>query len=206
MCEINKQTTIQPVKLEDQTQGCSAAVDGVDSVRRWQSGKDVGNYSTSRGVRTRRILAQTITCDYCCFSQRALHGVHSQFNHRCGAVRWAYGMLVCGLFICSSSGIVFNSSAGLIIDHIQSAKDIDPYFKFQLYVQDPSHRKPVLIYRMGWENPESERTTWVGFEHNLLTHSPACGHWAITALYCIEFICITLFHPQKFKMSRSVNG
>ena len=57
-------------------------------------------------------------------------------------------MPVCVLFVSSRSGIVFNSSAGTITDHIQSAKDIDPYFKFQLYVEDPGHRKPVLIYRM----------------------------------------------------------
>ena len=55
----------------------SPAVDGVYSVRRWQSGKDVGNYSTSRGVRTWRILAQVIICDFCYYSQHAIHGVHS---------------------------------------------------------------------------------------------------------------------------------
>ena len=48
----------------------------------------------------------------------------------------------------SRSGIVLNSGAGAITDHSQSAKDIDPYFKSQLYVKDPGHRKPVLIYRM----------------------------------------------------------
>ena len=74
------------------------------------------------------------------------------------------------LFVSNRSGIVFNPSAGAITDHSQSAKDIDPYFKSQLYVEDPGHRKPVLIYRMGCVNPESERTTeikfppWVGFE------------------------------------------
>ena len=56
---------------------------------------------------------------------------------------------VCVLFVSSRSGIVFNPSAGAITDHCHSAKDIDPYFKSQLYVEDPGHRKPVLIYRMG---------------------------------------------------------
>ena len=67
----------------------------------------------------------------------------------CDEVRWAYAMPMCVLFVSSRSGIVFNSSAGTISDHSQSAKDIDPYFKSQLYVKDPGHRKPVLIYQMG---------------------------------------------------------
>ena len=56
-------------------------------------------------------------------------------------------MPVCVLFVSSRSGIS------------QSAKDVDPYFNPQFYVEDPGHRKPVLIYRMSWVNPESERTT-----------------------------------------------
>ena len=67
----------------------------------------------------------------------------------CGAVRWAYANAMCVLFFSNRSGIVFNPSAGAITDHSQSAKDIDPYFKSQLYVEDPGHRKPVLIYQMG---------------------------------------------------------
>ena len=54
-------------------------------------------------------------------------------------------MPVCLLFVSSRSGIVFNPNAGAITDHKQSAKDIDPYFKSQLYVEDPGHLKPVLI-------------------------------------------------------------
>ena len=65
----------------------SLAVDGNSSVRQWQFGKDVGTYCTSRGVRTWRILAQVITCDFYCFSQRALHGVHSSCSHR--SVVWS---------------------------------------------------------------------------------------------------------------------
>ena len=74
----------------------------------------------------------------------------------------------CVLFVSSRSGIVFNPSAIAITDHSQSAKDIDPYFKFQLYAEDPGRRKPVRVYRI--VNPEIERTTeikfppWVGFE------------------------------------------
>ena len=62
-------------------------------------------------------------------------------------------MPVCVLFVCSRSGIVFNPSAGAITDHSQSEKDIDPYFKSQLYVKDPGQRKPVLILPNGLSKP-----------------------------------------------------
>ena len=58
-------------------------------------------------------------------------------------------MPVCVLFVSSRSSIVFNPSAGAITDNSQSAKDIDPYFKSQLYVEDPGHRKLVLILPNG---------------------------------------------------------
>ena len=56
-------------------------------------------------------------------------------------------------FVSSRSGIVFKPSAGAITDHSQSAKDIDPYFKSQLYVEDPGHRMPVLILPNGLSKP-----------------------------------------------------
>ena len=62
-------------------------------------------------------------------------------------------MPVCALFVSSRSGIVFNPSAGAITDYNQSAKDIDPYFKFQLFVENPGHRKPVLILPIGSSEP-----------------------------------------------------
>ena len=52
---------------------------------------------------------------------------------------------VCVLFASSRSCIVFNQSADAMTNHSQSAKNIDQYFKSQLYVKDSSHRKPVLI-------------------------------------------------------------
>ena len=58
-------------------------------------------------------------------------------------------MPMCVLFVSSRSGIVFNPNAGAITDDSQSAKDIDPYFKSHLYVEDPGHRKPVLILPNG---------------------------------------------------------
>ena len=54
-------------------------------------------------------------------------------------MRWAYAIPVCVLFVSSRSGIVFNPSAGAITDHSQSAKDIDPYLKSQLNVEDLGH-------------------------------------------------------------------
>ena len=62
-------------------------------------------------------------------------------------------MPVCVLFVSSRSGFVFNPSADAITDHSQLAKDIDPYFKSQLYVKDPGHRKPVLILPNGLCKP-----------------------------------------------------
>ena len=57
-------------------------------------------------------------------------------------------MPVCALFVSSRSGIVFSPSAGAITDHSQSAKDIDPYFKSQLYVEDPATESRYSFYRI----------------------------------------------------------
>ena len=57
------------------------------------------------------------------------------------------------LFVSSTSGIVFNPSAGAITDDSQSVMDIDPYFKSQFYVAKLGHRKPVLILPNGLRKP-----------------------------------------------------
>ena len=92
-------------------------------------------------------------------------------------------MPVCGLFGSSRSEIVFNPSAGAITDHSQSAKDIDPYFKSQLYVDDPGHRTPVLILPSVLSKPgerahDRNLISAVGGirTDNLLLDSPACYH------------------------------
>ena len=72
----------------------------------------------------------------------------------CGAVRLAYAMPVCILSVSSRFIIVFNPSAGAITDHSQSAKDIDTYSMSQLYVEDPGHRMPVLIFLNGLSKPK----------------------------------------------------
>ena len=55
------------------------------------------------------------------------------WSQECGAVRLEYAMPVCVLSVSSRSGIVFNPSASAISDYSQFPKDIDPYFKSQLY-------------------------------------------------------------------------
>ena len=60
-------------------------------------------------------------------------------SQKCSAVKWVYAMPVSVLFVSSRSGFVFNQSAGVVTEHNQSAKVVDPYFKSQLYVEDP-HR------------------------------------------------------------------
>ena len=70
----------------------------------------------------------------------------------------------------STSGIVFNPSAGAITDHSQSMKDKDSSFKSHFYVAKPGHRKPVLILLTGLSKPGErahDRDTfvpWVAFD------------------------------------------
>ena len=52
---------------------------------------------------------------------------------------WTYAMPVCVLFLSCMLVIIFNPSEMAITDHSQSAKDIHPYCKSQLCVDDPSH-------------------------------------------------------------------
>ena len=95
-------------------------------------------------------------------------------------------MPVCVLFVSSRWGIVFKPRASAITNHSQSAKDIDPYIKSQLDVEDPGHQKPVLILPNGLSK-SGERaddrnliSAMGGIRtHNLLVDSPACYHWAI---------------------------
>ena len=68
-------------------------------------------------------------------------------------MRWAYAMPVCVLLVSSRTGIVFNRKAGAITDDSQSAKNIDLNFKSLIYVEDPGHRKPVIIFPNGLNKP-----------------------------------------------------
>ena len=62
-------------------------------------------------------------------------------------------MPVCVLFVSSRSGIVLHPNTGTITDHNQSAKDIYPYLKSQLHVEDSGHRKPILIIQNELNEP-----------------------------------------------------
>ena len=53
------------------------------------------------------------------------------------------------LFASSRSCMVFNPNAAAIADHNQSAMDIEPTFKSQLYAEDSGYRKPILILLIG---------------------------------------------------------
>ena len=95
----------------------------------------MADYSTSREVRTWRILAQAVTGDFA--ASRSVPYM-AYIAHVVTGV-WAYAIPVCVLFVSSKSDIVFNPSLGAVTDHNQSVKDIDSYFKSQLYVVDPGH-------------------------------------------------------------------
>ena len=81
-------------------------------------------------------------------------------------------MPVCVLFVSSRSGIVFNPSAGATTDHSQSAKDMDPHFKCQLYVEDPTteSRYSFTVWVEQTRRASAQQKfellscPWVGFE------------------------------------------
>ena len=111
----------------------------------------------------------------------------------CG--RWAYAMPVCLQFM---YGIVFKMSADAIIDHSQSAKDIDPYFKSQLYWRTPVIESWYSLYRMGWVMPKSERTTEINFRRGLNSNpQPAdqCLTTRPSPLQCISH-CSHIEHQE----------
>ena len=89
-------------------------------------------------VRTWHVLAQVITADLCCCSQRAYIA-----NVITGV--WSSGVGICDARLCTVCVQLINPRVGQITDYSKSAKDIDPYFRSQLYVKDPGHRKSVLI-------------------------------------------------------------
>ena len=70
---------------------------------------------------------------------------------------------MCVLLVSSRSGIVYNPSADAITDHSQSAKDVDPYFKSQIYVENLVTESRYSFYRKGCVTQESERTTEIKF-------------------------------------------
>ena len=79
------------------------------------------------------------------------------------------------MFVCSTS----NSSA--IADHIQSATDTDKNFKTQLNVEDPRHRKPLIIL-LNWLIKSGE---WVHDRNLFLPRGgfePITSNWQVSVL------------------------
>ena len=113
-------------------------------------------------------------------------------------MRWKiYDDRVFVLFVSSRSGVVFNPSASAITDHNQSAKDIDPYFKSQLYAEDPGRRKTVRVLsnsKPGERVHDRNYISAVGRmrTHNFLINSSAHYHRAITTVYLDIIMAYTL--------------
>ena len=69
-------------------------------------------------------------------------------------------------------------------------------------MEDPGHRKPVLIFRMGWVNPESERMTeikfppWVGFE-------PTTS-WSTVQRFTIELSSLSYHRSHNHDLSTNI--
>ena len=82
----------------------------------------------------------------------------------------------------STSDNVCNQSASEIIDHNQSPKDIDSYFKYQLCVEDPCDWKPVLILPSGVKITEN-----ITHERIIDTFSNTFI-WKITVIYILFYI------------------
>ena len=90
---------------------------------------------------------------FCCFSQRALHGAHSPYSHRC-VVLWCWHMwCLCVYCLCLEDRVSFSIQAPVQSLTIGNKQGTDPYFTTQLYVDDHDHRKPVLIFPNGLSKP-----------------------------------------------------
>ena len=161
--------------------------------------KDLGNSFTSRGVKTWRILAQVITGDLP--ASRSVHyTVH--IAHVLTGV-W-YGDVGCPFVycLCLARQILFSTRAP--VESLTTANQRRAYIR----IVSPSSMWRTLateswfsFSQNGWVNPESDCTTEILISalgeiriHNLLTDSPACCHWAITALY----VWLNMIHFDRF--------
>ena len=89
---------------------------------------------------------------------------------------------------------------------VTSTNNIDPHLKFQLYVEDRGHWKPVLIFSNGLSKPRdrAQNTNLISAmggirTHNLLIDSPACYHWALTAFH--RSLVTNLVASLQYKMT-----
>ena len=114
---------------------------------------------------------------------------------------WCDKVGICDARACTvcvnRSGIISNQSAYAITDHSKSAKDIDPYFKSQLYVKDSGRRQSVFILLNGLSKPgerEHDRNVissvgWIRTD-NLLIDSPTCYHCAVIAICACKLVLL----------------
>ena len=66
----------------------------------------------------------------------------------------------CVYCLCLTGRVSFSTQVSCAITHhSQLAKDIDPYLKSKLYVEDPVTENWYSFYQMGCVNLESECTT-----------------------------------------------
>ena len=115
-------------------------------------------------MRTWRILAQVITCDFCFLSRRALHGVHSPWSHRSVVRCGGHMRCPCVYCLCLAGGYRFQPKR--LCNHWSTANQR----RTQTRILSPSSvsRTPAIegqysFYRMGWLIPESEHTTEIKF-------------------------------------------
>ena len=118
---------------------------------------------------------------------------------------WAYVMPVCVLLVSSTSGIIFNSRADVIINHSQSAKDIDPYMKYQLYMDDHIHRKLILVLRNFLSKFGEQAHAKINFCHGLMWTQPVDWQPSVTTRplpLTTMYICsaIVCYRAQNLKV------
>ena len=122
-------------------------------------------------MRTWRIQAQVIACNFCCFSQRALHGLHNLCNHR-NVVQWGGYMRCPCLYCLYLAGRVWFSTQAPVqsLTTANQRRTLTRILSTSSIWRTPAIESRYSFYRMGWVNPESERKAeilflvWVGFE------------------------------------------
>ena len=122
-------------------------------VRRRQFDTGADNYSTSRSLRTWRILVQVTSAifiaSHCVPCLAYIAYLVTGMWYMCSGHMQCLCVYVCMLFLSNKLGIVFKPSAGTATDHNQSAKDMDSYL---------SSSKPVDLCHL-LENSNNQKRT-----------------------------------------------
>ena len=110
------------------------------------------------------ILAQVITCDICCFSQRVLHGVRNPCSHR-SVMQWGRHMRCPYVyFLCLAGRVLFSTRAPVQSFTTANQQRIYTRILCPNFCAGPRPLKAILILpNWFWLNPESERTTEIKF-------------------------------------------